>query len=174
MFTQTTVRLSKEGGSPHCLPSVNCVTCPECVSGPGLDNCDVPSTVDVIAWLNPPLWLDEGVAGMSYPIKLASARVRLTLPLDNASEAIHSSDGRLPPAPKFPGKRTPASLRVPLGVGGYALPVPDSMLLASAVWLRIPAEGEFGSATNWPVMRLSALPGLGRGLTRGRELSASQ
>lgn len=122
------------------------------------DHCDVPSTVDSIAWLDTPLWVDQGLAGVSYQITLESRRVRLTLPLENVGDAIHSSTRQFPPAPRFPGTRRPAPLRAPRSESGFALPVPEGLLLITAVRLRIPAEGDLAveSYTTWPITRVGA------------------
>ena len=48
------------------------------------------------------------LAGVTYRITLGSSRVRLTLPLENVDDVIHSSTRRTPPAPRFPGTRRPA------------------------------------------------------------------
>jgi hypothetical protein len=58
-----------------------------------------------IAWLDTPLWVDRALVGMSYRITLGSSRVRLTLPLDNVDEVLHSTTRPTPPAPGFPGTR---------------------------------------------------------------------
>ena len=42
----------------------------------------MPRTVNSIAWLDTPLWVDQALTGMSYWITLGSSRVRLTLPLE--------------------------------------------------------------------------------------------
>jgi len=73
----------------------------------------VPHTVDSIAWLDPPLWVDRALAGVSYWIKLGPSRVRLTLPLENVDDVIHSSTRRTPPAPRFPGNASAGPLRAP-------------------------------------------------------------
>ncbi len=118
----------------------------------------MPSTVDSIAWLDTPLWVDRTVAGVSYQITLESRRVRLTLPLENIGDAIHSSTRRFPPAPRFPGTRRPAPLRAPRSESGFALPVPEGLLLVTAVRLRIPAEGDLAveSYTTWPITQVGA------------------
>jgi HEPN domain-containing protein len=116
----------------------------------------VPPTVDSIAWLDTPLWVDQALAGVSYQITLESRRVRLTLPLENVGDAIHSSTRRYPLAPRFPGTRRPAPLRASRVESGFALPVPDGLLLVTAVRLRIPAEGDLAveSYTTWPIARV--------------------
>jgi hypothetical protein len=118
----------------------------------------VPSTVDSIAWLDTPLWVDQALAGVSYQITLESRRVRLTLPLENVGDAIHARTRRFPTAPRFPGTRRPAPLRAPRGESGLAQPVPDGLLLVTAVRLRIPAEGDLAveSYTTWPITRVGA------------------
>ena len=115
-----------------------------------------------IAWLDTPLWVDRALAGMGYWITLGSSRVRLTLPLENLGDAIHSSTRRIPPAPRFPGTRRPAPLRAPRSETGFALPLPDGMLLVTAVRLRIPAEGGLAVAsyTTWPITQVGALFGV--------------
>ena len=121
----------------------------------------MPRTVDSIAWLDTPLWVDRALAGVSYWIKLGPSRVRLTLPLENVDDTIHSITRRTPPAPRFPGTRRPAPLRAPRSETGFALPVPDGMLLVTAVRLRIPAEGDLaiGSYTTWPITSVGAVFG---------------
>lgn len=121
----------------------------------------MPHTVDSIAWLDTPLWVDRALAGVSYWIKLGPSRVRLTLPLENVDDAIHSITRRTPPAPRFPGTRRPAPLRAPRSETGFALPVPDGMLLVTAVRLRIPAEGDLaiGSYTTWPITSVGVVFG---------------
>jgi hypothetical protein len=121
----------------------------------------MPQTVDSIAWLDTPLWVDRALAGVTYRITLGSSRVRLTLPLENVDDEIHSSVRRTPPAPRFPGRRRPAPLRAPHGETGFALPVAEGMLVVTAVRLRIPAEGDFaiGSYTTWPIAQVGALFG---------------
>jgi hypothetical protein len=91
----------------------------------------------------------------------ASSSSRLTLPLENVDDEIHSSVRRTPPAPRFPGKRRPAPLRAPHGETGFAQPVPEGMLVVTAVRLRIPAEGDLviGSYTTWPIARVGMLFG---------------
>ena len=125
------------------------------------DHCGVPPTVDSIAWLETPLWVDRALAGVSYQITLESRRVRLTLPLENIDDVIHSSARPLPPTPRFPGKRRPAPLRAPRGESGLALPVPDGLLLVTAVRLRIPADGDLAveSYTTWPIRTVGAVFG---------------
>jgi HEPN domain-containing protein len=92
---------------------------------------------------------------------LGSSRVRLTLPLENLSDEIHSITRRTPPALRFPGRRRPAPLRAPRSEPGFALPVPGGMLVVTAVRMRIPAEGDLatGSYTTWPITRVGALFG---------------
>lgn len=121
----------------------------------------MPRTVDLIAWLDTPLWVDQALAGATYRITLGSSRVRLTLPLENVGDEIHSTTRRTPPAPRFPGSRRPAPLRAPHSETGFALPVPKGMLVVTAVRLRIPAEGDFAmqSYTTWPITRAAALFG---------------
>src|SRR6266568_5879724 len=83
------------------------------------------------------------------------------VPLENVDDAIHSITRRTPPAPRFPGTRRPAPLRAPRSETGFALPVPDGMLLVTAVRLRIPAEGDLaiGSYTTWPITSVGAVFG---------------
>jgi HEPN domain-containing protein len=121
----------------------------------------MPRTVDSIAWFDTPMWVDRALAGMSYRITIGSSRVRLTLPLENVDDEIHSRIRRTPPAPRFPGTRRPAPLRAPRSGTGFALPVPDGMLVVTAVRLRIPAEGELaiGSYTTWPITQVGAVFG---------------
>jgi hypothetical protein len=118
-------------------------------------------TVDSIAWLDTPLWVDRALAGVTYRITLGSGRARLTLPLENVADEIHSISRRTPPAPRFPGKRRPAPLRAARAETGFALPVPEGMLVVSAVRLRIAAEGDLaiGSYTTWPITQVGALFG---------------
>jgi hypothetical protein len=118
-------------------------------------------TVDSIAWLDTPLWVDRALAGVTYRITLGSGRARLTLPLENVADEIHSMSRRTPPAPRFPGKRRPAPLRAARAETGFALPVPEGMLVVSAVRLRIAAEGDLaiGSYTTWPITQVGALFG---------------
>jgi HEPN domain-containing protein len=122
----------------------------------------VPRTVDSIAWLDTPLWVDHALAGATYRITLGSSRVRLTLPLENVGDEIHSTTRQPPPAPRFPGSRRSAPLRAPHSETGFALPVPKGMLVVTAVRLRIPAEGDFvmQSYTTWPITRVGALFGV--------------
>jgi hypothetical protein len=121
----------------------------------------VPRTVDSIAWLDTPLWVDRALAGMSYRITLGSSRVRLTLPLENVGDTIHASTRPTPPAPRFPGTRRPAPLRAPSSAAGSALVIPDGMLVVTAVRLRIPAEGNLaiGSYTTWPIGQVGGVFG---------------
>jgi hypothetical protein len=121
----------------------------------------VPRTVDSIAWLDTPLWVDRALAGATYRIMLGSSRARLTLPLENVDSEIHSTTRRTPPAPRFPGSRRPAPLRAPRSETGFALPVPEGMLVVTAVRLRIAAEGDLaiGSYTTWPIARVGAVFG---------------
>jgi hypothetical protein len=125
------------------------------------DHGGMPRTVDSIAWLDTPFWVDRALAGESYRITLGPSRVRLTLPLENVGDTIHSSMRRTPPAPRFPGTRRPAPLRAPRSDSGSALVVPDGMLVITAVRLRIPAEGDLaiGSYTTWPIGTVGAVFG---------------
>jgi hypothetical protein len=118
----------------------------------------VPNTVDAIAWLETPLWVDQALAGVTYQITLESRRVRLTLPLENLDDTIHSSIRRFPPTPRFPGRRRPAPLRTSRSESGISLPVPEGLLLVTAVRLRIPADGDITveSYTTWPITRVGA------------------
>jgi hypothetical protein len=118
----------------------------------------VPKTVEAIAWLETPLWVDRALAGATYRITLDSRRVRLTLPLENLGDTLHSSVRQFPPAPRFPGRRAPAPLRGSRAESSMALPVPDALLLVTAVWLRIPADGDLAveSYTTWPITWVGA------------------
>jgi hypothetical protein len=84
-------------------------------------------TVDSIAWLETPLWVDQATAGKSYPITLESRRVRLTLPLENLDDVIHATLRELPSAPRFPGRLRPGPLRAPRVESGTAQVVPDQV-----------------------------------------------
>jgi HEPN domain-containing protein len=118
----------------------------------------VSKTVEAIAWLDTPLWVDRALAGATYRITLESRRARLTLPLENLGDTIHASVRRAPPAPPFPGRRRPAPVRASRGESGMSLPMPDALLLVTAVWLRIPADGDLAveSYTTWPITRVGA------------------
>ena len=111
-------------------------------------------SVDSIAWLDTPLWVDRALGGASYPITLDSRLVRLTLPLENL-DTIYSRVRRFPAAPLFPGRSRPAPLR-PRAESGIALPVPDGLLLVAAVRLRFPGDGDLAveSYTTWPIVRV--------------------
>src|SRR5260370_3814348 len=126
----------------------------------------MPPTVDSIAWLKTPLWVDQAVAGKSYAIRLESRRVRVTLPLENVDDVIHATLRALPPAPRFPGRLRSAPLRAPRAESGMAQPVPDGLLVVTAVRLRVPAEGDLavGSYTDWPITTVAAT--FGTWLTR--------
>jgi hypothetical protein len=115
-------------------------------------------TVDSIAWLETPLWVDQTLAGKSYAIRMESRRVRLTLPLENLDNVIHATVRALSPAPRFPGRLRPAPLRAPRAESGMAQPVPDGLLVVTAVRLRIPAEGDLavGLYTDWPITTVAA------------------
>ena len=118
----------------------------------------MPPTVETIAWLETPLWVDRAVAGMSYAITLGSRRVRLTLPLENVGEVIHSTHGSSPPTPPFPGRRRPAPLRTSYAETGSAQVIPAGLLVVTAVWLRIPADGDLAveSYTTWPIRTVAS------------------
>ena len=66
-----------------------------------------------------------------------------------------------PARPAIPRNASAGPLRAPRSETGFALPVPDGMLVVTAVRLRIPAEGELaiGSYTTWPIMQVGAVFG---------------
>jgi len=118
----------------------------------------MPSTVESIVWLDTPLWVDQAAAGTSYLITLMSRRVRLTLPLENLGDVIPPTGRGSPSAPLFPGRRRPAPLRAPHAESWSAQVAPDGLLMVTAVWLRIPADGDLAvdSYTTWPITRVGA------------------
>lgn len=121
------------------------------------DHDEVSRTVDSIAWLEPPLWVDDSLAGASYWITLGSRRIRLTLPVENIGDTIQSHTALYPPIPRFPGKRRPAPLRAPRAETGGGVVVPRGLLVVPAVRLRIPADGDLAveSYTTWPIGRVA-------------------
>lgn len=106
-----------------------------------MGNATTPASLDVIAWVDPPLVLGHGVRGHSYGVTIGGHTITLTLPsegLKQIDSTRHTGRGPIPPFP-------PPRLAKPLTHGPYAYasssrPVMNPVFAVGAVRLRLQGE----------------------------------